>query len=155
MLCSVLIWVVIFNHRAESASYIIAYAGICLWFLSSPKNKLTIFLMGFSFVLVTLSPTDLFPRIWREQYVQKYTLKAVPAIIVWLALLVQMFRPMDHSLPEGTAALTYVSFFDEINRDSKGFVTGDGVIIVGGFFNRSVMYGNVYKVCLVCAPYCC
>jgi hypothetical protein len=100
MLCSVLIWVVIFNHRAESASYIIAYAGICLWFLSSPKNKLTIFLMGFSFVLVTLSPTDLFPRIWREQYVQKYTLKAVPAIIVWLALLVQMFRPIDHSIQE-------------------------------------------------------
>ncbi len=100
MLCSVLIWVVIFNHRAESASYIIAYAGICLWFLSSPKNKLTIFLMGVSFVLVTLSPTDLFPRIWREQYVQKYTLKAVPAIIVWLALLVQMIRPIDHSIQE-------------------------------------------------------
>ena len=56
--------------------------------------------MGFSFVLVTLSPTDLFPRIWREQYVQKYTLKAVPAIIVWLALLVQMFRPIDHSIQE-------------------------------------------------------
>jgi len=44
------------------------------------------------------------------------------------------------TLPEGTAALTSVLFFDEINRDSKGFVTGDGVIIVGGFFNRSVMY---------------
>ena len=58
------------------------------------------------------------------------------------------------TLPEGTAALTSVLFFDEINRDSKGFVTGDGVIIVGGFYKRSVMYGNVYKVCLVCAPYC-
>jgi len=27
-------------------------------------------------------------------------------------------------------------FFDEINRDAKGFVSGDGIIIVGGFFNR-------------------
>ena len=100
MLCSVLIWVVIFNHRAESASYIIAYVGICLWFVTSPINRFTILLMGFSFVLVTLSPTDLFPRIWREQLVQKYTLKAVPVMIVWIALLVQMIRPIDHSIQE-------------------------------------------------------
>ena len=100
MLCSVLIWVVIFNHRAESASYIIAYVGICLWFVTSPINRFTILLMGFSFILVTLSPTDLFPRIWREQLVQKYTLKAVPVMIVWIALLVQMIRPIDHSIQE-------------------------------------------------------
>ena len=56
--------------------------------------------MGFSFILVTLSPTDLFPRIWREQLVQKYTLKAVPVMIVWIALLVQMIRPIDHSIQE-------------------------------------------------------
>ena len=40
------------------------------------------------------------------------------------------------AIPEGTAALTSVLFFDEINRDSKGFVSADGIIIVGGFFNR-------------------
>ena len=40
------------------------------------------------------------------------------------------------AIPRGTAALTSVLFFDEINRDSKGFVSADGVIIVGGFFTR-------------------
>jgi hypothetical protein len=38
------------------------------------------------------------------------------------------------AIPQGTAALSSVLFFDEINRDSKGFVSADGVIIVGGFF---------------------
>jgi hypothetical protein len=37
------------------------------------------------------------------------------------------------ALPPGTAALTSILFFDEINRDNKGFATGDGAIIVGGF----------------------
>ena len=38
------------------------------------------------------------------------------------------------ALPPGTAALTSILFFDEINRDAKGFETGDGGIVVGGFF---------------------
>ena len=47
---------------------------------------------------------------------------------------------IDATLPEGAAALTSILFFDEINRDAKGFETGDGAIIVGGFFNRYVPY---------------
>lgn len=42
------------------------------------------------------------------------------------------------ALPEGTAALTSVLFFDKINRDKKGFASGEGAILVGGFFNRFV-----------------
>ena len=40
------------------------------------------------------------------------------------------------AIPEGTAALTSVLFFDKINRDAKGFNFGEGAIIVGGFFKR-------------------
>ena len=41
------------------------------------------------------------------------------------------------ALPPATAALTSILFFDEINRDAKGFETGDGGIVVGGFFTRA------------------
>jgi hypothetical protein len=47
---------------------------------------------------------------------------------------------IDATLPAGAAALTSILFFDEINRDAKGFATGDGAIIVGGFFNRYPPY---------------
>jgi len=47
-------------------------------------------------------------------------------------------RRIHASLPQGTAALTAVLFFDEINRDQKGFETGDGALIVGGFFRQRV-----------------
>ena len=40
------------------------------------------------------------------------------------------------ALPPGTRALTGVIFFDECNRDEKGFDTGDGGIIVAGFLRK-------------------
>ena len=40
------------------------------------------------------------------------------------------------ALPPGTRALTGVFFFDECNRDEKGFDTGDGGIIVAGFMRK-------------------
>jgi hypothetical protein len=40
------------------------------------------------------------------------------------------------ALPSGSAALTSVLFFDKINRDKKGFSTGEGAILVGGFYKR-------------------
>ena len=39
-------------------------------------------------------------------------------------------------LPEGTAALTSALFFDKILRDKKGFASGEGAKIMGGFFKR-------------------
>ena len=49
------------------------------------------------------------------------------------------------ALPPGTAALTSIIFFDEINRDEKGFETGDGGIVVGGFFTRAARESTYAK----------
>lgn len=92
ILCSVLIWVVIFNHRAESASYIIAYLGICLWFWLNPSGMWHKTWMLLAFILISLSPTDLFPRYLREHWVQPYALKAFPAIIVWLSIQYDLYK---------------------------------------------------------------
>ena len=40
------------------------------------------------------------------------------------------------ALPPGTRALTGVTFFDECNRDEKGFDTGDCGTIVAGFLRK-------------------
>jgi hypothetical protein len=47
-------------------------------------------------------------------------------------------RRIHAALPPGSVALTCTLFFDEINRDQKGFNTGDGGIVVGGFFRSHV-----------------
>lgn len=90
LLTSILIWIVIFNHKAESPTFIIAMTGVALWFTRSEKNIFNIILFIGAFVLTTLSPTDIFPRFLREEYVRPYTLKAVPCILIWAKIIYDM-----------------------------------------------------------------
>ncbi|MEZ4964748.1 MAG: glycosyltransferase family 87 protein [Saprospiraceae bacterium] len=80
---SILIWVVIFNHKAESPTFIIAMCGVALWWFASEKKVLDKWLLWTTFALVSLSPTDIFPKTLRQMWVQPYVLKAVPCIAVW------------------------------------------------------------------------
>ena len=54
-------------------------------------------------------------------------------------------RRMHDAMPEGSAVLSTVLFFDEINRDQKGYNSGDGAIIVGGFFRQRVRESTYAK----------
>jgi hypothetical protein len=89
-LTSILIWVIIFNHKAESPTFIIAMAGIALWFITGEKNALNISLFVSALILTSLSPTDMFPRFLREDYVTPYMLKVFPCILIWLKIIWDM-----------------------------------------------------------------
>ena len=54
----------------------------------------------------------------------------------------ERLRRIHEELPAGSAALTSFLFFDEINLDQKGYTTGDGIIIMGGFFTSKVLTSN-------------
>jgi len=96
-LTSILIWVVIFNHKAESPTFIIAITGVALWFIKSKKSNINIILFVMAFILTSLSPTDIFPQFLREEYVQTYTLKAFPCILIWLKINYDMLRLADNN----------------------------------------------------------
>jgi hypothetical protein len=82
-LCSLLVWVVIFNHKAESSSYVIAMGGVGLWYFSQQPTRLKTALASLAFVFTSLSPTDIFPRPLSAILFVPYTIKAVPCILVW------------------------------------------------------------------------
>ena len=92
LLASVLIFTVIFSTGSESPTYIIAFVGVALWFVLQPKpvSKWHIALLLFAIILTSLSPSDLFPKYIKEHYVQKYALKALPCVLVWLAIVYEM-----------------------------------------------------------------
>jgi len=90
MVCSILIWVIIFNHKAESNTFIIAMVGISLWFVSQKPTVDNIALIILTLLLVSLSPTDLFPKSLRENYVVPYVLKALPCVLVWIKINYQL-----------------------------------------------------------------
>lgn len=86
-LCSILLWIVIFNHKAEGPTFIIAITGIAIWFMLSEKNWLNVSLFVLSILLISISPTDIFPKGVREEFILPYVLKALPCVLVWLKII--------------------------------------------------------------------
>jgi hypothetical protein len=67
-LCSLLVYVVIFNHKAERSSFVIAAAGIVIWWVTGAHTPWRTALMALSLV----------------------GLKEVPCVIAWIAMQVEL-----------------------------------------------------------------
>lgn len=92
-LCNVLIWVVIFNHKAESSTYVIAMCGVSVWFLTQDVTPINIALGSLAFIFTSLSPTDIFPSSLSAALFVPYTVKAVPCILVWGRIIYELEWP--------------------------------------------------------------
>jgi hypothetical protein len=93
LLASTLIFTVIFSSGSESPTYIIAFAGVAIWFIiqPNPKNYFLIGLLIFAMLLTSLSPTDIFPRSVKE-FIRLYSLKALPCVLIWFCIIYQMMK---------------------------------------------------------------
>jgi predicted Co/Zn/Cd cation transporter (cation efflux family) len=94
-----LIWLVIFNHKAESPTFIIAIAGVGIWYFS--KSNRPIFdtiLMLVALFLTSLSVTDLIPSDFRKSYVYPYSIKALGCFVVWVKILWEIVAPKSSKL---------------------------------------------------------
>ncbi len=104
ILASTLIFPVIFSTGSESATYIIAFIGVAIWYINTekPVTKLDIGLMVFAFILTSLSPSDIFPRYLKVAYVNPYALKALPCLLIWLKIIYETwcrrFEKVDSQL---------------------------------------------------------
>ncbi len=87
VLASVLMWVVLFNHKAESPTFIIAIAGVSIWYFAQPKNNFNLVLLVGTVLFTQLAPTDLYPSSIRSTYFIPHVIKVVPIILVWLKVL--------------------------------------------------------------------
>jgi hypothetical protein len=95
LLASTLIGVVIFSSSAESPTYIIAVIGACIWYITEPRplGKVHYILLINLLLFTILSPTDLFPKSIRQNYIIPYSLKVVPCFLIWVYLIKnQLFR---------------------------------------------------------------
>ena len=102
-LASLMVWVVIFNHKAESPTYIIAMAGVALWALTEPPSYFRTALLCFVFIFTGMSYSDLFPAEVRKNIIGPYRLKALPCIIAWGVMAWQLLMARQRSLQPGVA----------------------------------------------------
>lgn len=92
LLASVLIFTVIFSSGSESPTYIIAFLGVAIWFVIQPQpiSNFKIALFVFALLLTSFSPSDLFPKFIRDEYIRPYALKALPCVLIWFAIVYEM-----------------------------------------------------------------
>lgn len=91
VLASLLIWIVIFNHRGESPTYIISLVGVGIWYFSQPPTTANKILLWLCLIFTSFTSTDLITPGWiTEKYVDTYSIKAVFSIIIWFKLIVDL-----------------------------------------------------------------
>jgi hypothetical protein len=92
ILSSTLIFTVIFSTSSESPTYIIAFTGVAIWFIvqKRPFKSWHIVLFVFAMLLTSFSPSDLFPKFVRNEFIKPYSLKALPCVLIWLTVIYQL-----------------------------------------------------------------
>jgi hypothetical protein len=90
-LCSVLLYVVLFNHQAERASYLIAFTGATIWFVAGARTRLRTALYAVAALTIPVMST-LVPGAWlRTPGVMTYRL-ALPSLAIWLVIQRELLR---------------------------------------------------------------
>lgn len=96
LLCSVLVYCVIFNHKAETQSYVIALTGIAIWYTTSRRGPWRTALMAVVlFLTFGLSPV---PDVIKSGLTPLMR-RPLPTSIVWLVMQVELIAAIRSSHP--------------------------------------------------------
>lgn len=91
ILASTLLFVVLFSSGSEGPTYIIAVAGVMIWFLMQRTfSKLDIGILIFVMIFTCFAFSDLFPKSIKEEVFVKYSTKAIPCIVVWFRVMYEL-----------------------------------------------------------------
>ena len=103
-LCSILIWVTLFNHVSEITSYAIAICGVGVWMVHQKQTKAMKICIALFVLVATVLSMDPTPR-FILNYIYDHSLKSLPYAVIWLCILYQMltkkkefFQPHDEQL---------------------------------------------------------
>ena len=93
-LCSVLVFCLIFNHKAESPTFVIAITGAAIWFATIPRpSRWEWALLAFVVLFTILASSDVMPRTIQRDFFDRYRFKTVPMIVLWIELQRRLWSP--------------------------------------------------------------
>ena len=90
LLAFLLIWMVVFNRAAESPTYLLAMAGVLIWYLKRKTSLYSTTLCWITLLLSSVIPTKLIPYLDKLRY--DYYLKVFLCIFVLADMLVYTYR---------------------------------------------------------------
>ena len=102
-LCSVLVYVVLFNHQAERATFVIAYTGIVVWYVSSGSSRLKTAILALTLLVMVVADVDIVPRWVKAEILIPYRIKGIPCVVAWFAMQAELLATALRSGSAGSA----------------------------------------------------
>lgn len=101
ILAFMLIYIMLASTGTESPTLIMAFPGVGLWFVLSKKKSYHWFVLIFTCLISSFSPTDIFPKFIRENIINPYGLMIFPLLIIWFLLAWELrFEPENSAKEE-------------------------------------------------------
>jgi hypothetical protein len=103
-LCSLLVYCLIFNHQAESPTFVVGVAGAALWFAAHERwTRSTWALFAFFMIGTVLASSDAMPHAIQRAVFDPYKVKVVPLIVLWLIMQVELWRAHSRAVQQPSA----------------------------------------------------
>jgi len=90
----VMVFCVVFNHRAERQSAVIALCGMVIWYLASPRSAWRTALFAIVYFLVALTGSSLMPDAIKQITASQIRF-SIPLTILWLVMLGELALVRD------------------------------------------------------------
>jgi len=84
-LCSLLVYLVLFNHQSERASFVIAYAGLAIWYAASAPDRLRNAIALAAVIALVLQDVQIVPWAVHDALGQ-YRVKVIPCLVAWIVM---------------------------------------------------------------------
>jgi hypothetical protein len=98
----ILIWMVVFNYKAESPTYVIAMTGIGIWLFSSKKSKINTVLAILTLLFTSIWFTDIVPNSIKNNFIDLKFIKSFFPILVLIKLYFDLIFKNVNSNEGGT-----------------------------------------------------
>ncbi len=82
----ILVWMVAFNHKSESPTFVIAMSGIGIWFFSSKQSPISTALVILTFIFTSIWFTDLIPDALKTYFIRLEYIKSFFPVLVLFAI---------------------------------------------------------------------
>ncbi len=101
--CSILVYVVLFNHQSETATFVIAFTGIAIWYVSSERNPWRTAVMAAMLLVMLLHDVEIVPLWVKDQVFVPHRLKGIPCVAAWFAMQAELFATALRNESAGSA----------------------------------------------------
>ncbi len=90
LLCTTLMFPVLFSTSSEAPTYIIAFPAVCIWYVMQEPSRRTDIFFLLALLFCSFSHSDLLTPWMRNNVAQPYAIKALPCLLVWLTIIYQV-----------------------------------------------------------------